>query len=352
MQSVRRYNIESMEKIETLADYFAWLDAFLHWIPMENNYGKLVYDTICKFYFILDQESVVDLQNKIVPTDKMQPLTPLSAWMVKFIDSLGEFMDTPESLTPETEKTFFAAPSYNMNEYIRPRGGWRSYNDMFARFCKPGTRPVAAIADQTVIVSPADSVFCGQWEIREDSEVTIKGLHWKIGELLEGSPYANRFKGGYFTHLFLNTPDYHRQHAPVGGTVVEARNIQGTVYMNVAAVPVESSCTGAHEVVAKREFQIVDQAGYQFVQTRGLVIIDSPIGLVAVLPMGMGPVSSVVITAEVGRTLRKGEEISYFQFGGSDIVMVFEARSNVSFTAQPGVHYRYGTKVADAYPVI
>lgn len=87
-------------------------------------------------------------------------------------------------------------------------------------------------------------------------------------------------------------------------------------------------------------------------QTRGLVVLDSPIGLVAVLPIGMAQVSSVIVTAEVGQTLRKGEEISYFQFGGSDIVMVFEAASNVSFTAQPGVHYKYGTKVADAYPVI
>lgn len=352
LESVKQYHIETMEELNGLPDYYAWLDKRLHWIPVENNYGKLVYDYICQFYFILDQEPVVSLQNKIVPNDRMQPLTPLSAWIVSYVNSLGEFMDTPESLTPESEKTFYESPIYNMNEYIRPRGGWRSYNEMFARFCKPGTRPVAAITDQTVIVSPADSVFCGQWEIREDSEVTVKGLHWKIMELLEGSPYKDRFKGGYFTHSFLNTQDYHRQHAPVGGTIVEARNIQGTAYMQVEAIPVEGDTNGRHEVIGKREFHIVDDPGYQFIQSRGLIIIDSPIGLVAVLPMGMGPVSSVVITAEVGRTLRKGEEISYFQFGGSDIVMVFEAKSNVSFTACPGVHYRYGTKLADAYPVI
>lgn len=352
LQSVQDYHIETMEEITTLDAYYAWLDTLLHWVPREDNYGQLVYKHICKFYFILDQASLVDLQNQILPTDAMEPLTPLSAWMVKFINSLGEFMDTPESLTPESEKTFYASPAYNMNEYLRPRGGWRSYNDMFARFCKPGMRPIAAIADQRVIVSPADSVFCGHWEIREDSEVTVKGLHWKISELLEGSPYRDRFKGGYFTHSFLGTFDYHREHAPVGGTIVEARVIQGTVYMNVVAVPVEGSSTGAHEVVAKRAFHVVDQTGYQFMQTRGLIVIDSPIGLVAVLPVGMGPVSSVVITAEVGRTLRKGEEISYFQFGGSDIIMLFEAKSNVSFTARPGSHYRYGTKLADAYPVI
>lgn len=352
LQSIKRFHIEGLEGLDTLEDYFAWLDKQLRWIPVEDDFGTKVYEYIGRFYFILDQEPVLSLQNKIRPCDRMQPLTPLSAWMVRYVNSLGEFMDTLESLTPESEKSFYDSPVYNMNEYLRPRGGWKSYNDMFARFCKPGTRPVAAITDPTVIVSPADSIYGGFWEIREDSEVTVKGLHWKIMELLEGSPYKDRFKGGYFTHSFLNTSDYHREHAPVGGTIVEARNIQGTTYLEVEAVPASDNADCRHEVVTKREFQIGDGTGYQFMQTRGLIVINSPIGLVAVLPIGMGPVSSVVITAEVGRTLRKGEEISYFQFGGSDIVMLFEAKSNVSFTAQPGCHYRYETKLADAYPVI
>lgn len=352
LKEVRQYKIAGMEDLNTLEDYYVWLDTQLHWIPTENNHGEMVFRYVCKFYFILDREPLLSLQNKVVPSEHMPSLTPLSAWIVKYVNSLGEFLDTPESLTPESEKSFYESSAYNMNEYLRPRGGWRSYNDMFARFCKPGTRPVAAITDQTVIVSPADAVFCGHWEIREDSEVTAKGMHWRIMELLEDSPYKDRFKGGYFTHSFLNTSDYHREHAPVGGTIVEARNIQGTAYMKVDAVSVVNGLEGKHEVVAKREVKLTNDPGYQFIQTRGLIVIDSPIGLVAVLPIGMGPVSSVVITAEVGRTLRKGEEISYFQFGGSDIVMLFEAKSNVSFTAQPGVHYRYGTKLADAYPVI
>lgn len=352
LEKVNRCHIVGMEKLNSLNEYFDWLDKLLRWIPMENNYGTLVYEYVCKFYFVLDQDPLLGLQNEIKPSDKMLPLTPLSAWIVKYINSMGEFMDTPESFSPETEKTFYDSPVYNMSEYMRPRAGWKCYNDFFARFCKPGARPIAAIADSSVIVSPADSVYCGHWEVREDSEVTVKGLHWKIMELLEGSPYKDRFKGGYFTHSFLSTPDYHRQHAPVGGRVIEARNIQGTAYINITSAPVPDDIDGNNQLVTKRIFQIIDEPGYQFLQTRGLVILDSPIGLVAVLPMGMGPVSSVVITAEEGRTLRKGEEISYFQFGGSDIVMVFEASSNVSFTAQPGAHYRYGTKLADAYPVI
>ena len=56
-------------------------------------------------------------------------------------------------------------------------------------------------------------------------------------------------------------------------------------------------------------------------------------GKVAILPIGMAQVSSVVLTVEKGDQVKKGDNISYFQFGGSDCVMVFERR--VEFKAQP-----------------
>lgn len=352
LKKAQSYNVIGFEDVKTLDDYFKWIDAQLKWAPIEDLYGKEVFKHVCKFYFILDQSPVKELQNPVIPHDKMQPLTPLSAWMRKFMNALGQWMDEPASLTPETEKTFWQCPPYNMDEYIRPRGGWKSFNQMFARRTKPGYRPIAAIGDSRVIVSPADATFDGQWEVNTNAGVDIKGLHWRIEELLEGSPYAHAFEGGQWTHSFLNTTDYHRQHAPVAGTIVEARVIQGTVYLQVTAEPIPGDAEGKTQLVGKRVFGAPDDPGYEFMQTRGLFVIDSPIGYVAVLPMGMAQVSSIILTAEEGRTLHKGEEISYFQFGGSDIVMVFQERSNVSFTAQPGVHYKTGTRLAMAYPVI
>jgi hypothetical protein len=32
--------------------------------------------------------------------------------------------------------------------------------------------------------------------------------------------------------------------------------------------------------------------------------------------------------------------------------VLFEAASNVSFTALPGVHHKMGTKIAQAYPAV
>ncbi|MGL4293243.1 MAG: phosphatidylserine decarboxylase [Bacteroidales bacterium] len=350
LKKAQSYNIAEMADIKTMEDYYNWLEAQLTWIPNENPEGKIVYEHVCKFYFLLDQSPVKELQNSVVPHDKMEQLTPLSAWMVRFVREFGAFMDTPESLTPESEKTFWDSPIYNMDEYERPRGGWKTYNQLFGRHVKPGMRPIAAINDASVIVAPADSTFDGQWEVRADSHVDIKGLDWRIEELLEGSPYKDRFKGGIWCHSFLNTFDYHREHAPVGGRVLEARVIPGTVYLEVNPEEIPEA-PGTHKIGMKRVFDAPDNPGYEFMHTRGLVVIESEIGLVAVLPMGMAQVSSIVVTCQEGQTLQKGDEISYFQFGGSDIVMVFERASNVCITAQPGVHYRVGAAVAKAYPM-
>ncbi|MGD9584383.1 MAG: phosphatidylserine decarboxylase [Lysobacterales bacterium] len=352
IEHARAQNIPEIEDIHNLADYLDWIDAFLRWIPSENAPGREVYNRLCKFHFILDQPPVRSLQNAIVPHEQAASLTLLSAWMVRYAKALGDFLDTPESLTADSLQSFYDSPNYNMSDYLVPHGGFKTFNQFFARNFKPGYRPVAAIADPRVIVSPADSTFAGQWEIRTDSKVTVKNLHWSIDELLEGSPYRDRFVNGLFMHAFLGPNDYHRQHAPVAGTVLEARVIPGQVYLQVIAEPIPGDPHSKHRLKPLRNFDAPDEAGYQFAQARGLVVLDSAIGLVAVLPIGMCQVSSVILTAEKGVTLRKGEEISYFQFGGSDIIVLFEARSNVSFSAQPGVHYKIGTRIADAFPVV
>ncbi|POZ50165.1 phosphatidylserine decarboxylase [Methylovulum psychrotolerans] len=352
INNAHKQNVRQIRDIKNLEDYLAWMNELLYWVPSENYPGKEIYNRLYEFYFILDQPPVLGLQNKVLPHDIAPPLTDLSAWMVNYAKAMGEFLDTPDSLTPESLASFYKSPNYNMGDYLRPHGDWKTFNQFFARNYKPGYRPVAALCDQHVIVSPADATFAGQWEIRTDSQVTVKNLHWRIEELLEGSAYKDRFTNGMFMHSFLNTSDYHRQHAPVGGKVVEARVIPGQVYLEVQAVPIQDDPEGCSSLVGKRAFDAPDNAGYQFAQARGLVVLDTPIGLVAVLPIGMAQVSSVIITAEVGVTLRKGEELSYFQFGGSDIIVLFESASNVSFTAQPNVHYKQGAKIAQAYPVL
>lgn len=68
------------------------------------------------------------------------------------------------------------------------------------------------------------------------------------------------------------------------------------------------------------------------------MILDISAGLLACMPVRMARVSSVVITAEVGKTIGKCEGLGYFQFVGSDFVMLFEVRCNAFFTCSVDEH--------------
>lgn len=218
------------------------------------------------------------------------PLTPLSEWIVEFANAWGSYMDTLESA--DRIESFKTDPAFDWDAYMPLPSGYLTFNQFFARHVKPGVRPIAALTDQSVVVSPADCTFVGWWPISETSQINvmnnpldIKGIRWSIEQLLEGSAYADRLRGGVFTHSFLNTYDYHRWHSPVQGKVLEAKVIAGQAYLDVNVV---TRIANGEEV---QHLNALDNTGYQFVQARGLVVIDSPIGLVACLAMGMAQVS-------------------------------------------------------------
>ena len=352
IRAAQSFDVPQLAKIDSLDAYLEYVNDMVTWTPREVGDSQSVYLEIVKFYFILDQEPLRSLQSPIQPGAD-GPLTPLSQWIVDFANAWGLYMDTPESASMVA--SFKTDPAFDWDAYMPPPSGYLTFNQFFARHTKPGVRPISAISDNSVVVSPADCTFVGWWPISEtssinvygknqDNVVTVKGIRWSIEQLLEGSEYADRFRGGVFTHSFLNTYDYHRWHAPVQGKVLEARVIPGQAYLDVDVVPKLIDGEPVPHLNA------LDNTGYQFVQSRGLVVLDSPIGLVACLPMGMAQVSSVVLTAEVGKTLHKGEELGYFQFGGSDFVMVFERDCNVQLINRVNQHYNQGTMIGHAYP--
>lgn len=361
--------------VHTIEDYFNYMDTYVHWIPTEDKTGTNVFNHICLFYFILDMPPISQQQDPIDP-DTKAPYRYLSDWLIRYAQEMGSWMSTTASISADTIATFYDAPSYRMQDYERPAGDWQTFNDFFARFLKPGLRPVAPdTAEDIVIVSPADCAYDGQWVVDDQAEVTtfsVKGVPWSISQLLADTQYGPAFAGGIFTHSFLSPSDYHRQHAPVAGRVVEATVIPGICYLEVVLKPDPTSRSGRPRLHMHRPLRskrvtkgiidpatlaaaptdsldAPDTAGYQFLQARGLILIDSPtLGLVAVLPIGMAQVSSVVLSVQKGDYVEKGQEISKFQLGGSDIVMVFQKDANVKIDQVENQHYNYGTQVATA----
>ncbi|KAM3500988.1 hypothetical protein MY11210_009438 [Beauveria gryllotalpidicola] len=339
-------------RITNESSFLSFANNLLKWTPTETQDGTYIYNIFCIFYFVFDQGKLGHLQTPIRPDQVGKDLTCLSSWIVVYTQLVGQFMDTPESITSASLETFKKSPRYSYDDAVIPPGGFRNFNDFFARKLKPGKRPIAAKGNDKVIVYPADCTYDNSLErqsivnVGGNDSVIIKGLSWTLSSLLQGSDNAEDFEGGVWMHAYLNTYNYHRQHAPVSGQVIEAKNIQGTAYLQVDedGNPVRT-VEGPH---------MPDSPGYQFLQTRGVVVIDNPVlGKVAVLPIGMAMISSVKLEIKVGDHVEKGDEISYFQFGGSDIICVFQEKAGLTpkdFVPSPsetGISYsKMGTVLA------
>ena len=297
--------------------FLTYLDGLVTSFPTEHESSMAL-----GFRYILKQ----------APGDQLNRDKSFCAWMKKLAEAWGQFLDTPASASGIP--SFVALPNFNIGDYIVEPSGWLTFNQFFAREVKPGKRPIAEPRNDRVIASPADATFAGKWDIDANSKVTVKGVTWPVTKLLDGSPYQDAFKNGIYTHSFLNVGDYHRYHVPVAGEIKEVRNIHGRVYLDVIRRP-------------DGTLYPVDGETYQVDQERGLIVIDSPeVGLVAVLPVGMGAISSVKLTPEVGAKLQKGDEFGFFLFGGSDIVMLFQNKK-VVIDAEVGGKYLQGQRIGE-----
>jgi phosphatidylserine decarboxylase len=256
---------------------------------------------------MLQQDLVYFYMLSISPEQILLNDAEFQLWNTKFNDTWGEFLDTEKSVGHLD--TYIKDENFKIDQFQRGPSGWHSFNQFFARQIKPGLRPLTDTCDASVVSSPCDFIIMEADTIRHDSNLTAKEATFSIKELLKDSEYKDAFAEGLYLSGFLQMFDYHRFHTPVAGKVVEARKIPGKV-----GVTVERD----GDVLTPKP-----KKGFQFTQDRGLMILDcNEMGLVALLPVGMAQISSVVITAEVGVELRRGEEFGYFQFGGSNMIVL------------------------------
>jgi phosphatidylserine decarboxylase len=196
--------------------------------------------------------------------------------------------------------------------------GFRSWNDFFTRRFKEESRPVAAPDDPAVIVSAVEAT-----PYKISTNVRLRDTFWakyepySLADLLADEEGARPFVGGTVHQAYLSAMNYHRWHSPVAGTIVRADVVHGTYFSEA-----ESQGSGATEPS--------NSQGYlAHVATRAVIVLeaDEPaIGRVAVVQIGMSDVSSCVIAEHVrpGAHLDKGDELGYFQFGGSTACLLFE----------------------------
>lgn len=328
--------------LSNLEDFYKYLDIMLITTPVDATFSDLFHG----LYFIISQRG-----NKF---QKDPNYGDFKNWMIIYAQLYGAFLNSPQSANDL--KSFIDDKGFVIENFVVPPGGFNTFNAFFCRYIKPGKRPIGTktlayenaatglppnpeedrneihknMADDKVITVPADSVYEGSWKISETDTITVsKGNTCQIDTLLKYSKYADRFKNGIFTHSYLTVLTYHRYHTPVRGTILERKVFFGDVFASVTRD--KEGHLGAS-----------DGTDYQFKQERGLLIIDSPVGLVACLPIGMDVISSVNFSVDEGDYLNKGDEFGNFLFGGSDMIMLFERDDIDIHLTEIGKLYKLG----------
>ncbi|MBV8682548.1 MAG: phosphatidylserine decarboxylase family protein [Caulobacteraceae bacterium] len=206
-----------------------------------------------------------------------------------------------------------------------PHWGFSSWNDFFTRRFKPDARPVASPDDPKAIVSPCEATpYRIARDVRREAEFWIKGQPYSLRDMLAGQPAVDHFVGGVVWQAFLSAFNYHRWHSPVGGTILETRLVEGTYFS-------ESESEGEDPAGPNNS-----QAYLAQVAARAIIHIradDPAIGEMVVMPIGMGEISSCVIDEEIkpGARVEKGQELGYFQYGGSTLCCIFRPGAIDSF---------------------
>jgi phosphatidylserine decarboxylase len=326
-----------VQNLDEYYDFVTYCETAMPWALVKKpDYPEIfnnMFQSLLYFYFLLDQP-LPELEGKGYYKNTLQYADPFASWLIGFSKSWGKYLDTEDSWNEEYYQMALNDPAFGLqNEWYEDGSNWKTFNQFFARhLSSPDKRPIASPDDNSMVVSFADSKPLGTWAIDSNSNIlpnegvpvksaTLKSIVNLIGD---DSAYKDAFANGTFTHSFLNVNDYHRYHFPLGGTIKEARIIQG---IN----PTGGSISWDSE--NNRYAFDPSDVGWQTVETRGCVILDAgDYGLVALLPIGMAAVGSVNFedTVKPGVQVKKGDMLGHFAFGGSDFIMILQ--NKVEFT--------------------
>jgi phosphatidylserine decarboxylase precursor len=186
---------------------------------------------------------------------------------------------------------------------------YRTVNDWFSRTIKKELRPVAN--STTAVVSPADARYVVYNDVESEVKIWLKGESFNPSQLVSGSKKSKdgeRWDGGSLMIARLAPQDYHRFHSPVAGVIKSINTVPGKLH-SVNADGIRSANGAIYNV-------------------RKVIILEVTAGArtsqVAFVAIGAVCVGSVTITKTLGDVILQGDELGYFEFGGSTVAVLFE----------------------------
>jgi phosphatidylserine decarboxylase len=210
----------------------------------------------------------------------------------------GKQMNKPSSVS-KIQK-FVDDLNIDINEATKSINDFTSFNDFFYRKLKPEARPIG-----NGFVSPGDGKLLAFENISDVHNFFIKGREFTLQEFLKDDELASTFSNSSLLILRLAPNDYHRYHFPYGGTPTTMTKIKGN-YLSVSPYALVSNFTRVF-CENKREYCILKT------EDKGDILLA---------PVGATMVGSIIETYHPDKKVTKGDEMGYFAFGGSTVVIL------------------------------
>ncbi len=192
-----------------------------------------------------------------------------------------------------------------------------SLHDCFVRELKEGARPFDPSPE--VVCSPCDGIVGACGRIDSDEVLQIKGMPYRLSELLGDAALAGRHRGGSYVTIRLTSSMYHRFHAPDDCTVQRISHLRGDTW-NVNPIALKR----VERLFCRNERAVIECR----LATSGLPLTLVPVGAILVASVRLhfadlqlhhdyaGP-QVIACSAR----LQRGQEMGWFEHGSTIIVL-------------------------------
>jgi phosphatidylserine decarboxylase len=218
----------------------------------------------------------------------------------KFMSELaGWYADT--RLSSIHINSFIKKHKINIDDFVVPEGGYKTFNEFFTREFKKVNFP----EESDVLPSPAEGYLLAYEHINPNRLFQAKGETFYLDKLLNRQT-LNKYTNGTMLVCRLEPKNYHRFHFVDSGVITGFEEIPGEYY-----------------TVSKPGLENIPKLFCR--NTRHITNLNSwNFGDIAYAEIGATFVGSIKQYHEFGDVVRRGRQKGYFKFGGSTVILVFE----------------------------
>ncbi|KIO21125.1 hypothetical protein M407DRAFT_219155 [Tulasnella calospora MUT 4182] len=234
----------------------------------------------------------------------------------------GKIYDNPDPafVIPHIE-AFIETYDIKLGDLLEPDiKKYKTFNDFFKRSLKPGARTVYDANDLSIITSPADSRVTVFKSVGDAKKFWIKGQEFTLPSLLDDPHLAETFGKNPSIAIFRLAPqDYHRYHAPFKAKLGKMFHVPGTYFtVNPQAVNHDLDVF----TVNRRDVQLL-RADVRNPTSNTMFPQQTPEPVTfALVSVGALLVGSIGWSKNPGDSVMKGEDLGFFQYGGSTVILV------------------------------